>query len=178
MRVPEYWLTELTDDMPPKNADDFKRILQAVTRPDQNQWGIASTGASSFSLTPNSAYSAIWRVPNNWRLDSSGKLTKDVETDEFKGGCWILARHLAGRAVASQYAELRRDVQRRLHCRPVCLWPGRLGPVRPTVGYRSSSESQRTPVSDEAIRGGRREALLPGGLRLPFVAPRATVHNS
>ncbi|MBV9600290.1 MAG: hypothetical protein JOZ87_25990 [Chloroflexi bacterium] len=69
---------------PPKNADDFKRALQAVTKPDQNQYGIAANGASYFGLTPNSAYSAIWRVPNNWRLDSSGKLTKDVETDEFK----------------------------------------------------------------------------------------------
>ncbi len=69
----------------PKNADDFKRALQAVTKPDQNQWGIAGNASNYFALTPNSAYSAIWRVPNNWRLDSSsGKLTKDIETDEFK----------------------------------------------------------------------------------------------
>jgi putative aldouronate transport system substrate-binding protein len=69
----------------PKNADDFKRALQAVTRPDQNQYGIAGNSTNYFALTPNSAYSAIWRVPNNWRLDpATGKLTKDVETDEFK----------------------------------------------------------------------------------------------
>jgi putative aldouronate transport system substrate-binding protein len=68
----------------PKNADDFKRALQAVNRPDQNQYGIAAGAASHFALTPNSSYSAIWRVPNNWKLDSSGKLIKDVETDEFK----------------------------------------------------------------------------------------------
>ncbi len=74
----------ITDPMPPKNGDDWKRILQAVTKPDQNQWGIAAGSTSHFALTPNSAYSAIFRVPNNWRLDSSGKLTKDVETDEFK----------------------------------------------------------------------------------------------
>jgi len=71
-------------DKAPKNADDFKRILQAVTKPDQNQWGIASGQTSYFALTPNSAYSAIWRVPNNWKLDASGKLIKDIETDEFK----------------------------------------------------------------------------------------------
>jgi putative aldouronate transport system substrate-binding protein len=71
-------------DKAPTNADDFKRILQAVTRPQENQWGIAANGTSYFALTPNSAYSAIWRVPNNWRLDPSGKLIKDVETDEFK----------------------------------------------------------------------------------------------
>jgi putative aldouronate transport system substrate-binding protein len=71
-------------DKAPKNADDFKRILQAVTRPQENQWGIAAVQTSYFALTPNSAYSAIFRVPNNWRLDSSGKLIKDVETEEFK----------------------------------------------------------------------------------------------
>jgi putative aldouronate transport system substrate-binding protein len=71
-------------DKAPKNADDFKRILQAVNLPDQNQYGIAAGSASYFALTPNSAYSAIWRVPNNWRLESTGKLTKDLETEEFK----------------------------------------------------------------------------------------------
>lgn len=71
-------------DTAPKNADDFKRILQAVTRPQDNQWGIAAGSSSFFALTPNSAFSAIFRVPNNWRLDSSGKLTKDIETEEFK----------------------------------------------------------------------------------------------
>jgi putative aldouronate transport system substrate-binding protein len=70
-------------DKAPKNADDFKQILQAVNKPDQNQYGIAAGSASYFALTPNSAYSAIWRVPNNWRLESSGTLTKDIETEEF-----------------------------------------------------------------------------------------------
>ncbi len=71
-------------DKAPKNADDFKRILQAVTRPQDNQWGIAAGQTSYFALTPNSAFSAIFRVPNNWKLDASGKLIKDVETEEFK----------------------------------------------------------------------------------------------
>jgi putative aldouronate transport system substrate-binding protein len=71
-------------DKAPKNADDFKRILQAVTRPQENQYGIAAGQTSYFALTPNSAYSAIFRVPNNWKMDASGKLIKDIETDEFK----------------------------------------------------------------------------------------------
>ncbi len=71
-------------DKAPKNADDFKRILQAVTRPQENQWGIAASAASYFAHTPNSAFTAIFRVPNNWKLDSSGKLIKDIETEEFK----------------------------------------------------------------------------------------------
>jgi putative aldouronate transport system substrate-binding protein len=71
-------------DKTPKNADDFKRMLVALTRPQENQWGIAANQASYFATTPNNAFSAIFRVPNNWKMDASGKLTKDVETEEFK----------------------------------------------------------------------------------------------
>lgn len=71
-------------DKAPKNADDFKRILQALTRPDQNQWGIAAGGTSTLGLNSGSAFLAVFRAPNNWKLDSNGKLIKDYETDEFK----------------------------------------------------------------------------------------------
>jgi putative aldouronate transport system substrate-binding protein len=68
----------------PKDLDDFKRILQAVTRPQENQWGIAAGGTSTFGLNTGSAFLGIFRTPNNWRLDASGKLIKDYETEEFK----------------------------------------------------------------------------------------------
>jgi putative aldouronate transport system substrate-binding protein len=71
-------------DKAPKNADDFKRMLVALTRPQENQYGIAAGQASYFATTPNNALGGIFRVPNNWKLDASGKLIKDVETDEFK----------------------------------------------------------------------------------------------
>jgi putative aldouronate transport system substrate-binding protein len=71
-------------DKAPKNADDFKRALQAVTRPNDNQYGIATTQATSFGLTPNSSFTAVFNVPNNWKLDAGGKLVKDIETEEFK----------------------------------------------------------------------------------------------
>ncbi len=71
-------------DKAPKDADDFKRILQAVNRPAENQYGIAVGQASYFGLTPNNVFTGIFRVPNNWKLDASGKLVKDAETEEFK----------------------------------------------------------------------------------------------
>jgi putative aldouronate transport system substrate-binding protein len=71
-------------DKAPKNADDFKHILQQLTRPDQNQWGIATGGTATFGLNSGSPFLGIFRTPNNWKLDSSGKLIKDYETDEFK----------------------------------------------------------------------------------------------
>ena len=66
----------------PKDADEFKRMLVALTRPQENRWGIA--GPASFGLNSGGFLAGIFRVPNNWRLESSGKLTKDWETEEFK----------------------------------------------------------------------------------------------
>jgi putative aldouronate transport system substrate-binding protein len=74
----------ITVDKAPKNADDFKRMLVAVNRPQENQFGIATSSTNSFGLTPNGFMGGIFRVPNNWRLDSSGKLIKDFESDEYK----------------------------------------------------------------------------------------------
>jgi putative aldouronate transport system substrate-binding protein len=71
-------------DKAPPNAEEFKRMLVALTKPNENQWGIAVGQASYFGLTPNNAFTGIFRVPNNWKLDSSGKLVKDFESDEWK----------------------------------------------------------------------------------------------
>jgi putative aldouronate transport system substrate-binding protein len=66
----------------PKNADDFKRILLALTRPQSNVWGFGSQATAAFNVT--GIFGQMFGVPNNWRLDSAGKLVKNYETDEFK----------------------------------------------------------------------------------------------
>jgi putative aldouronate transport system substrate-binding protein len=66
----------------PKDADEFKRMLVAVTRPQESRWGIA--GPASFGLNSGSGLMSMFRVPNNWKLEPSGKLIKDWETEEFK----------------------------------------------------------------------------------------------
>ncbi len=71
---------EIGQDYVPKNADDFKRILQALTRPQQNFYGIG--GGRAILFLPY--FSAIFGAPNNWRLESDGKLTNAYETPEFK----------------------------------------------------------------------------------------------
>ncbi len=68
----------------PANADEFKRMLQAVTRPQENQWGIAAGGTSYFALNTGNVFLGIFKVPTNWRMDAGGKLTKDFETEEYK----------------------------------------------------------------------------------------------
>jgi putative aldouronate transport system substrate-binding protein len=57
-------------------------MLVAVTRPQESRWGIA--GPASFGLNSGGFLSGVFRVPNNWKLDASGKLIKDWETEEFK----------------------------------------------------------------------------------------------
>ena len=66
----------------PKSADDFKRLLVALTNAQQNHFGLAA--ATAFGLGSQAPLLMIFGAPNNWRLDSSGKLTKDFETDEYR----------------------------------------------------------------------------------------------
>ncbi|MBV9581710.1 MAG: hypothetical protein JO057_24285 [Chloroflexi bacterium] len=67
-------------DYVPKNADDFKRILQALTHPQQNFYGIGGGGPTLFLPY----FSAMFGAPNNWRLESNGSLTSAYETPEYK----------------------------------------------------------------------------------------------
>jgi putative aldouronate transport system substrate-binding protein len=68
----------------PKSADDFKRFLQALTKPQQNRFGLAAATPPAFGLGSQGPLLMIFGAPNNWALDKSGKLVKDYETEEFK----------------------------------------------------------------------------------------------
>jgi putative aldouronate transport system substrate-binding protein len=76
------WDTDLGQNFVPKNADDFKRALQQVTKPQQNQWGIGSFGTNG-TLFGIGCFAQMFGAPNNWKLDS-GKLVRDRETEEYK----------------------------------------------------------------------------------------------
>src|SRR5712664_4832045 len=76
----DVWNKEIGEGYVPKNADDLKRILVQLTRPQDNRWGIGNSGVSNiagesgpFSL---STYAAIFGAPHNWKLDASGKLIR------------------------------------------------------------------------------------------------------
>jgi putative aldouronate transport system substrate-binding protein len=68
-------------DYTPKNADDFKRILQQLNKPNENQWAIGSYLDQMYYIY---FFAAMFGAPNNWALDSSGKLTRDIETPQYK----------------------------------------------------------------------------------------------
>ena len=75
------WDGELGKNYVPKNAEDFKRALKAVTKPQQNFYGIVGAQDSVMHLAQ---FGSMYGAPNGWRLESGGKLVKDVETPEFK----------------------------------------------------------------------------------------------
>ena len=72
---------EIGKDYVPKNADDFKRVLQAADQTVAEQWGIGSYINQMYYIY---YFAAMFGAPNNWALDSSGKLTKDIETPQYK----------------------------------------------------------------------------------------------
>jgi putative aldouronate transport system substrate-binding protein len=72
----------------PTTADDFKRVLLQLTRPQDGVWGIGShTGALTVPYDLLSAsgglYSSMFGAPNQWR-ETGGKFTRTWETDQFK----------------------------------------------------------------------------------------------
>ncbi len=72
---------EFGADYVPKNADDFKRVLQTLTRPNEDFYGISGAQGSTMWVPQ---FGQLFGAPNDWRLDSGGKLTKDFETPEYR----------------------------------------------------------------------------------------------
>ena len=75
------WAKKLGVDNP-KNADEVMRMFVAFATEDPNGTGAKDTYGVD-TLHP-AFWNAMYRVPYNWRLNSDGSLTKDLETDEFK----------------------------------------------------------------------------------------------
>jgi putative aldouronate transport system substrate-binding protein len=71
----------------PKDADDFKRILATLTNPQGNQWGMGELAPAyglQYTGQGNVPILAMFGGPNGWAVDSSGKFTKDIESEQFK----------------------------------------------------------------------------------------------
>jgi putative aldouronate transport system substrate-binding protein len=73
---------EIGADYVPKDADDFKRVLQTLNRPSENRWAIGKAGTTG-TLFGLGTFAEMFGAPNQWKLDN-GKLVRDRETDEYK----------------------------------------------------------------------------------------------
>jgi putative aldouronate transport system substrate-binding protein len=93
------WDSEIGPNYVPKDADDFKRILQQLTRPRDNRWAIGGppqqvTGIQ-FAFGP---IAQLFGVPNGWQLGADGKLLRDRETEAYKAAVGYI-RDLFGAGV-------------------------------------------------------------------------------
>jgi putative aldouronate transport system substrate-binding protein len=108
------WDRELGADYVPRNAEDFKRILLALTRQQEEFYGIG-TGQGTQMMLPG--FAAMFGAPNGWRLESDGKLVKDLETAEYKAAVGYARDLWAAGVVPPQFGLLG---QQRHSTRAVC----------------------------------------------------------
>ncbi|MBV9134074.1 MAG: hypothetical protein JO318_15335 [Chloroflexi bacterium] len=85
----EAWNKEIGPGYVPKDGDDFKRVLLALTHPQEGQWGFGYSPGGGAANTVGPFGVAVFAAqlfggPNIWRLDTGGKLLRDWETDEYK----------------------------------------------------------------------------------------------
>jgi putative aldouronate transport system substrate-binding protein len=68
----------------PTSAVQYKQVIQAVTGPQSEVWGIGIEHINQAMGLLNGHFSAIHGAPNNWRVDSSGKMSHTIENNEFR----------------------------------------------------------------------------------------------
>lgn len=79
------WAQKVGMASPPKNANDFYKLMQAFTRGHPN--GRADTWGMGFSVTGvfgHQFFMNIFRVPNGWRQEANGSLTYFIQTEEYR----------------------------------------------------------------------------------------------
>ncbi len=67
----------------PTNAEEFKKFCSEFTNHGRGEYAIAGFASGAISPLVLVLFSAMFKVPNQWRNDN-GKLTYYIETDEFK----------------------------------------------------------------------------------------------
>jgi putative aldouronate transport system substrate-binding protein len=78
------WDQEIGPDYTPKNADDFKRVLQQLTNASANRWAVGTFQAALSGPFELNWFASLFGAPNNWRLDPGGRLVKDYESPEYR----------------------------------------------------------------------------------------------
>ena len=68
----------------PKNADDFTQLCKTLTSARDGRWAMGVTDDNTTGPYNMLFFQGMFRAPNNWRVDQSGKWIKDIETDEFR----------------------------------------------------------------------------------------------
>jgi putative aldouronate transport system substrate-binding protein len=83
-RNTDIWDAEIGATVVPKDAEDFKKILQQLNRPQESRWAIGNVGPAAATGWGIVSFLEMFGAPNLWSLDSSGKLIRDRETEQYK----------------------------------------------------------------------------------------------
>jgi putative aldouronate transport system substrate-binding protein len=93
----DMWTEKLGADTNPKSADDLKRMVSQLNDPGNSVWGMGAVvngiGSPNMGIT---GYASLFGAPNIWGLDSSGKVIRDRETDQFKAAVGFVRDLWAG----------------------------------------------------------------------------------
>jgi putative aldouronate transport system substrate-binding protein len=70
-------------DYVPKDAADFRKMLDQLNHPQSNVWAIGnvSGGVQNMGIR---GYAQMFGAPNYWGKDANGNLVRDYETEEYK----------------------------------------------------------------------------------------------
>jgi len=81
----DMWNAKVGADTVPKDAADFKKIVTELNDPSSGVWGLGAVvtgiGAPNMGIL---GYASMFGAPNLWGMDTSGKVVRDRETDQFK----------------------------------------------------------------------------------------------
>ena len=87
----DMWNAKVGADTQPQSADDWKKIIAELNDPNNGVWGLGAVvngiGAANMGIL---GYAMMFGAPNNWGLDSSGKVIRDRETDQYKAAVGYL----------------------------------------------------------------------------------------
>jgi putative aldouronate transport system substrate-binding protein len=104
------WNKEIGEGYIPRNADDLKRILIQLNRPQEGRFGIGNQSGAGVASESGpfglSTYAAMFGAPNNWKLDASGKLIRNRETPEYKAAVAYLRDLMAAGVFPDDVATL------------------------------------------------------------------------
>jgi putative aldouronate transport system substrate-binding protein len=77
-------LLEAAGLQPPKNAADYKKLMQTLMSPNEGRFGIVAEAGYQYGYgVNNQLFTSIFGGPNQWSL-ANGKLTRLFETDQYK----------------------------------------------------------------------------------------------
>ena len=66
----------------PKDADDFKHVLQQLNRPNEGRWATGSYQGVAYDIL---FYASMFGAPNKWRLDPVASSSK-IQNAGVQGG--------------------------------------------------------------------------------------------